>query len=637
MGNEGRMKLTLVVLQVCAWAAVVLSALGWAMPDARLWAVHGFAYLPLPLSIVMSAGALVFLTPPGARIFSWISSKEYRQASPWVFALIALALFLTFSVKGELLGDGVLCTSRLSHVGEMQTIGYKVTPGRFISQKEPGELIAHEATFLIVSAIWGPERAIARGADAQKEHNERLEKFRALAATTYRVLSSLAGALAVFVLIRFARSSRFILSRSRFWLALLSSGAWLIFFGYVENYSWVSLFMLLCLTSGARAAEQGKSFPTFAVLWFVISVLFHFVAIVLLPAVIYLTWTMKTRRNDKPPISLWKWMLGFAILGIAGYLWVKGWKGWISVMPLLPQWSKDGYAFFTWKHFADLGNLLIWSALLSIPLLTIREQSDKSAGKSLASNFLLLASLCGGLFALVFSPNLGMARDWDIVSVALWPLALFAAIKIASLDLSLAQAHAALGALLAILLLILVPSVLVQANEQSAVIRFRDLLALDRSRSAYGWENLASYYQRKENLAERITAWREAVTVERNPRYLVNLATALKLADRIDEADTVAIAAAAKNKEFAPQLFYFSALQAKRGRLDRSRALVDTAVALNPEIRLGKEMKLWAAQAWEVDSIARTGDVAAARERGRYYMRQDSTNSYWPECLAKLK
>jgi tetratricopeptide (TPR) repeat protein len=605
------------------------------MPESRLWAVHSLAFLPMPLSLILLTAALVFLTPLGTKVSAWISSREYRQVSPWQFALIAFALFLTFCVKGELLGDGVLCTSRLSHVGEMQNLGYKIAPGRFISQKEPGELMAHEAAFLVVSSLFGPERVPARGEAAQKEHNERLDKFRDLAAMSYRVLSALAGALAVLILIRFARASKLVRSRTIFWLALLTGGVWLIFFGYVENYSWVSLFMLLSLTSGVRAADEGKHFPTASLLWFVLAVLFHFAAIVLLPAMLYLLWTLHAKQSGRRLIPLWQWLVGFSILGLAGYVWVRGWKGWISVIPLLPKWTKDGYAFLTWKHFADIGNLLVWSAILSLPLLFVRQRDEVSA--SLALRYLLIASLCGALFALVFSPNLGMARDWDIVSAALWPLLLFAAVKLSSIEFSQAQSHAAGGALLAMVLIVLTPAVLVQANEQSAVSRFRDLLSLDRSRSAYGWENLASYYQRKENLEERILAWREAVTVERNPRYLVNLATALKLADRIDEADTVAIAAAAKNREFTSQLFYFSAMQAKRGRLDRSRALVDTAVALNPEIRLGKEMKLWAAQAYEVDSIAKSGNLAQAKERGLFYMRQDSTNSYWPDYLAKLK
>jgi tetratricopeptide (TPR) repeat protein len=369
----------------------------------------------------------------------------------------------------------------------------------------------------------------------------------------------------------------------------------------------------------------------------------HYVAVVMFPALVYLLWTMHYEQRESAAQDLsaqtkrMKLLIAiFVMLGLAGYVYVKGWKGWISVLPILPEYVPDGYSLLSVKHLVDLFNLLLWAVGAGVAALFATHKLSGSIKLNNQENFLFLAASASAVFAAVFSPNLGMARDWDIVSAALWPTAFYAAWRISKFEYEVEQLLKLRASLLALVVLILVPAVLVQSQEGSALARYQNLLVLDHSRSAYGWENLALHYQRSGELDKRIDAWEHAVDAERNPRYLFNLAEAYKLADRMDEADTVAIAAAELNKEFASNLFYYAVAQAKRDRLDRTRVLVNTALELDSTIAFGTKMKWWADKAFEVDSIAKAGDTETARFLVSQYAQLDSTNSYWREYGMKL-
>ena len=283
-----------------------------------------------------------------------------------------------------------------------------------------------------------------------------------------------------------------------------------------------------------------------------------------------------------------------------------------------------------WEFWLQVFGFAVLGVLLSRRANgTLRERNQE--------NFLLLAAGSGTLFAIVFSPNLGMARDWDIVSAALWPLIFWGAWRVANLAQEKDTLPGLRASLISIIVLLLVPTVLVQAFEPTAIARFRALLHLDRSRSAYGWENLALYYQRTGEIEKRVEAWQEAVAVDRNPRYLFNCAEALKLADRLSEADTLVVAAATMNQEYAQQLFYYAVGHANQGNYARTKALVDTALVLVPDIPHGKTMQTWANRVVFVNHIAQSGDTALALQRVAEFMKADSTNSFWKEYERKLR
>ncbi len=632
------------VIEAVQWlgaALLFLSIVAMLLPDWRLWAVHQFAFLHPAVAVPILALAALLLSPIGVRLVSLPVFAKF-DFNPLAWSAIAFALFMIFSVRGSLLGDGQLSLTRLAHVGDMIESHEKIPPGRFFSQKEPGTMLLHEGAFRAGMALFGPDIAVEKGRAGQQARVERQLVYRDIAQWCYRILSCLAGALLLLVLLKFVRA-RNSLNGGLFMLVLLTCGGWLAFFGYVENYAWVGLAMMIFLVAGLRATEPPRTIPILPILLFGIAVLMHYMAIVLFPALVYLLWTLHFEPRDHeqqkitaPNLRLKIIIASFVVAGIAGYIYVKGWRGWISVLPLWPDSVEDGYALLSLKHGVDLVNLLLWSCVAALVILLVSRRTAPSIRTNNQENFLLLAAGASAVFAFTFSPNLGMARDWDIVSAAMWPTVFYGAWRTANYQYDAVQLLRLRANLVAIILLILVPAVLVQTNQSTAIARFRNLLELDRSRSSYGWENLALYYQRTGELDLRIAAWEKAGSVGRNPRYLFNLAEAYKLADRMDEADQAALSAAQLNKDFAENLFYYAVAQAKRDKLYRARTLVNSALEINPSVAFGQKMKWWIDHAIEVDSLAKSGDLAAARMRLSTYAQQDSTNSYWQEYALKL-
>lgn len=628
-------------VQGVAVLALALSVVAMLKPELRLWAVHQTAFLHPVLAIALLLAAALLISPWGGVVVAMIARRA-RAWPPVTYAAGAFAVFMVLSVYGSLLGDGQLALTRLAHIGDMLEEGQRIPAGRFFSQKEPGTMLLHESAFRIGMAVAGPEMNVASGRAGQQARVERQLAYRDIAQWCFRILSSLAGALLVFWFTRFLRT-RHERDSALWWSVMVSGGVWLMFFGYVENYAWVSLAMLMFLAAGIRATEPPRRIPIAPILIFSAACALHFMAIVLLPALVFLLWTLHFEQHDlaaqavdAPRKRVRLLVLSFAVLGLAAFFYLKAWDGWSGFIPLLPRWVKDGYALLSVKHGVDLLNLFLWVTAAPLVILLATKRHLTGVRSRNQEYFLLLAAGSGVLFACTFSPNLGMARDWDVVGAALWPLLFYGAWRLAQFEFGDVERARLQAALLALTVLMVVSAVLVQTRPASAIERFRALLELDRSRSAYGWENLALYYQREGDLERRVEAWSNAVAVERNPRYLYNLAEAFKLSGRIVEADTMAVAAARMNPDYASNLFYYVVAQAKRGDLLRARELVTIALEIDPQVEYGPRMRQWVGRACEVDSIAKLGDIARARELLAVYTAQDSSNSFWREYALTL-
>ena len=188
-----------------------------------------------------------------------------------------------------------------------------------------------------------------------------------------------------------------------------------------------------------------------------------------------------------------------------------------------------------------------------------------------------------------FNPNLGLARDWDVVTAALWPLVAWAAWRLATSDLRAVRSQVA-AALTGCALVVSVPFVLVQAGERSSLARFETLLSMDRSRSAYGWENVATYYEDKGDLVNRIRCWKSALAVEDNPRYQINAGVALRLKGDLEEAERYTVEGVRRAPKYRYQLIYLAKEWVDRGRLDKARDLLRLAIESYPDDKRAPEL-----------------------------------------------
>lgn len=618
---------------------------GWIFPQVRLWAVHHFAFLPFWLSLILLISAVILLLPFGARclrfISRFLSRLSNRPAFLWAFA--ALIVFFVFRVSVPILGDGPLWISELMWVGEFETEEKDYPRDRLTKRKEPLELALHEAVFRAASLVRPP---VFPGRTAEEKLDASLERqrwFREAAYWTYAGLSMAAGAALVWLLIVFARRRINPAARAPFLLIFASGGSILLFFGYVENYTWISLCMLACLAAGVEESFPPRRFPWKTVLCFVIALGFHYTAFLLLPSVLYLLVNLHFQPQDeakkrlRAPVKRLYWLApALGIAGLIGYVWVRGWEGWVSVIPLLPRWSSDGYALLSTAHFIDLLNIFALGSFLAIVIgCAVKSAADTSLREQTTQGFLKLATGCGIVFVLVFNPNLGMARDWDILCVALWPLLFFAAWKAAGVD-SGAGRHELLALLTAFLLLIPVPYVLVNALNKPSIERFETLLAMDRSRSGYGWENLALHYQRIGDLENRTRAWGRAVEVDSNPRYKVNLANALRMSGQLDEALSFYVEAARQNPDLASFILLLAQGYANMGGLKKAGELAALTRELDPDNEKARILHEKFTAAREIRETAKAGDLEGARNIALRQLEAYPDDEFWKEQFTRL-
>jgi hypothetical protein len=648
LGFEERFSL-LGVLRVSGYLFLLLSVIGLINPEWRLWGFHHLAFLPLPTSLVLLAVGGTLLSPHGSvvieKLYVWLKLFAHRPA--WLWAIFAFAVFFGLRVSVPLLGDAQLWIRELTWIGELSTQSKDIPVDRTLKRKEPLSLAAHEGVFDLMRRMKPMQPDITAGSDARKQRESRLNYFRDTAQASYAYMSMIAGALLILLLIGFIRRRVPREGRVLFMLMMLSGGGILLFFGYIENYTWTSLLVVACMLAGIEESLPPRRLPWKTVLLFVIAVGFHYSAIILLPGVLLLLINLHFQQRDiernKPDAPLVRMRIltiVFVVLGLAGYVWVEGWRGWISVIPLLPQWSNDGYSFVSVAHWLDLFNLFCLTAIAAIAArFSLRPAQSASHAENTLNGFLGLTAGCGVVFVIVFNPNLGMGRDWDVYVPALWPLITAAAWGVA--QLKSVNRIALISALSGILLLSALPSVLVNHLQQPSIDRFKTLLAIDESRSAYGWENLALHYQKQGDIANRVEAWRRAVEVSRNPRYVFNYADALKLADRLEEAVPFYIEAARAMKDsetrvYREQLFFTAAALIAKEKFSRAREVLEVALELMPGNENGERLMRMLDDAARVDSLIDLGKLDSARAAVITAQGKDPENSYWEKILNKL-
>ncbi|HEY3294496.1 MAG TPA: hypothetical protein VGL38_03595 [bacterium] len=210
-----------------------------------------------------------------------------------------------------------------------------------------------------------------------------------------------------------------------------------------------------------------------------------------------------------------------------------------------------------------------------------KEGKGEQKAAFFASRVLQVMGVCGGAFVFIISPDLGAARDWDLLCLGLWPLVVLGAWKLA--QMAEGRRVDVLAVIVGFALLVPVPYVLENAFARSEVARSEMILGLEPARAAYGWESVAAYYRREGDAPNAIRAVKAAMALDENPRYKLNLAEELRLAGRLEEAEPLYIAAASARPDLAKYLLFLCKAYAKRGQSDRILPLVKIMVELQPE------------------------------------------------------
>jgi tetratricopeptide (TPR) repeat protein len=479
-------------------------------PKERLWGLNLLYFLPPLWKWILVIAAILILMPQvnkavGGFWNSFHSFKKSKVKSRWrylryiLFSLAGGVVFWIFRVKTYLLGDSFL-RARAINLG-----------GVFSNFTEPLDFYLHMKISLLL------------GWDA----------FR-----TYAFLSVLAGVIFLFLCQLFA--DIFGKDNKERWfiiLIILTLGSNQLFFGYVESYTLVYVAIFLFIFLSFRYLEN-KSAILLPVLAFFLALSLHLLSLVLLPSLLYLIYQKRVKR---PVTANVKQGRGWIILTIAVILVVAGGTillqhfnpdrkglGYYLIFPL--GGNQSYYSIFSASHLLDLVNhqLLITPIGIMIGLISILYFWRKIDFKDRIFRFLLILSVCSLAYAFFMDPKLGYPRDWDLFAftgLGYTILGIYIFIQGGKEIKSKDFRYVTLALLLASLVST-IPWIYVNASEKKSAERIEYLLDLDMERSPSGRENLAIYYEQKEEWQKEIDQWQKAIAITGSARYMDNLAAA---------------------------------------------------------------------------------------------------------------
>lgn len=407
-------------------ATVHLVGLLW--PSYYTWGFSFWAVVNHPVALIIIALCLLILFPPvsasvgsGVEKFSLsLASSQNLIVRRWVATFIFLlltALFFVFRSRALVYGDGFIVASQF--VSNSPITGYQ--------------------DYLKLFSIGLPH--LLGGVFEAAGLTEPADILSAV--------NALGGALAVFGLVSLAKNLTDSRPREMFLvLAGLLSGATILFFGYVEQYTWPTAMLLWCLRSVVRYSKE-KSGPVPMIVLSLITVLFHILTAPILLAVL-LALLIRHKEN------------GYSILRTAGYVVIA-----VSLLIALaaqlldlPTWlvliwpKKDlPYSIITPDRWVDLlNNLLLLAPLPLFAFLSGRLKHEDS-GNDLSVSLLGLTGLAGFLVMFWVEPKLGAARDFDFTSFYAIPLNVWAAYRLSTDIASERKMRIMIGVVLAALVI----------------------------------------------------------------------------------------------------------------------------------------------------------------------------------------
>ena len=290
---------------------------------------------------------------------------------------------------------------------------------------------------------------------------------------------------------------------------LVSSGAMLLFTGYVELYALPYAFTVAFFLAAWESIRRDASIVLPGVL-LAIAIAFGAAAAVFIPAYVLMLLTHGKSGElalKKPFLALTGLMfaviiIGYVVIGtdvISQYL--------IPIVPTgkTPDSVMNGiqsYTLFAPAHLIDIINALLLNgtlALFSIFGIAALARPEGFWSDRLTAAF-ALASVGGVLLLLVGNTYFGMARDWDITAIPITAVLFLAAAMLVRADES---GKLSLRAVLPLLLIgavaLTYPWMKVNHDEPRAAERFSDILAMDADvllpvNTFTGYEHLAEYY-----------------------------------------------------------------------------------------------------------------------------------------------
>ncbi|HEV8539193.1 MAG TPA: tetratricopeptide repeat protein, partial [Bacteroidota bacterium] len=208
-----------------------------------------------------------------------------------------------------------------------------------------------------------------------------------------------------------------------------------LFFGYVEIYSAVLFAVSLHLNISLLCLHRKISF-LFVPISLLVAVLTHYLALLLLPSLLLLTFLQWKGHRRKEivfgyGVALSSLLLLLALINFN----VEDYYSWVPYSHFLSivepgsgmEKSSEAYTLFSPYHVVDIANLLILLCPAALFLIATSVRSfRKNVLHDSTGKYLLSATLPPGIFLCLVKFDLGAARDWDVFTPYVFILALFA-------------------------------------------------------------------------------------------------------------------------------------------------------------------------------------------------------------------
>jgi tetratricopeptide (TPR) repeat protein len=418
------------VTRIAAGILILLHGLPFIFKGAGFWGLDQWKYLRGPwVWPVLILGSLLLLPPVSSRLARLLegldrfaaTERPKRTALLFFLVYLPVASFIlwTFRNATHFLGDGYLWANHLM---------------RDIVLREP------VSTWMY--------RGIYRGLSAVRIFGE-INPVRSSAIT------SVAAGLVFFYFVH--RTARVLYEKRGDYIlvmaSLLSCGAVMLFFGYVETYPPVAAGVMAFLYFSLKWFRHGGSIVP-AVLALLVTMTLHLSAVALLPGLLFLLHVNAGKGVEQRSLAR---VLSLAVVaGFAALLLLQAagaFGGFFNehFLPLFTAPSRQdvAYPFFSFRALFDNINelLLICPLVVLLPLLLRagrRQKSIDTGQKGKAKDrkpapagdreyertFLIISALFYFLVFAVFNKVIGTSRDWDLFSPLAFPLVLWIALLI---------------------------------------------------------------------------------------------------------------------------------------------------------------------------------------------------------------
>jgi hypothetical protein len=560
------------VVAAAAVSAVIVVATSF-FPAARLWGVNHLAFVPPAVRIIATALLALAFLPALARPLSRIAlaaSERHAAASRGTgltvaasIAIVSVALFFHFRAATNLLGDGQLITQSFeaAEEGHDQVI---MRSAQAILTEEP---IAPGTTLLYYSAV-------KTGA-----------RFKSPPVLSMRMLNCILGGVFVFTLLCVARS-KMLTAELRVWLVVLMifAPSTMLFFGYIENYTLPYLFSFIYVATAFAALH--RRVPLWLPLLPLAAACYaHVHSILLIPSYLYVLVWMLGRRRRATLMRYWLPLLTVGmIVVIVGCASTEGMK------KFFVPFGVKGNSLLSPRHFLDVANELLmllpifpvvatmgWLGRRAERALATDTKRDRSAVKDPTAlfshpvewQFVGTILIACAMYNFFFRPEIGMARDWDLFTMAtvgLVPLTLLALNRYVRVGSLAPDAIARFAVPSRVLVVVMgVAWVMINASTDRTIDRFQRTLAYDKAHAAYAWENLAILEHKRGHLDDAIRTMEIAIDHGRNPRHVVRLAVYMEEAGRTDEAIAILEKLLVAHPDFAKARYRLALFLEKKG------------------------------------------------------------------------